>query len=191
MPRAGQEADGREVVDTDVQQGVWTDEQFDAWVDQIVSGINDQDSAERGLLHERLEFKLDWIEATCKISDAQKKKLQVAGRGDIKRFLDELREIKRRFRRIKSDPLEFAKLQQRLGEIQTSSGADLFGEASFLSKMLQKTLSGDQAAAYARAMAESTAFLRRAAIAQAVQICDVAIGLERRTAGAVACLVRA
>ena len=27
-----------------VQQGAWTDEQFDGWVDQIVSGINDRDT---------------------------------------------------------------------------------------------------------------------------------------------------
>ena len=85
-------------------------------------------------------LKLDWIQASCGISEDQKKKLQIAGRRDIKRFLDEMREMKRQYRQIKADPIQFAKLQQRLAEIQTSSAADLFGEASFLSKMLQRTL---------------------------------------------------
>jgi hypothetical protein len=161
-----------------VQQGAWTDEQLDDWVDQIVSGINDRDTPEQGRLDERLTLKLDWIQASCGITGEQKKKLQLAGRRDIKRFLDELREMKRQFRRIKEDPIQFAKMQQRLAEIQTSSAADLFGEASFLSKTLRPTLSDAQNAAYLRAIEESRAFAHRAAVEQAVQFCDLAIGLN-------------
>ena len=86
--------------------------------------------------------------------------------------------MKRRYRQIKADPIQFAKMQKRLAEIQTSSAADLFGEASFLSKMLQRTLSDEQSAAYARAVEESRAFAHRAAVEQAVQFCDLAIGLN-------------
>jgi hypothetical protein len=164
--------------DPPVQQGAWTDEQFDNWIDQIVSGINDQDSPDRGRLRERLTLKVEWIELSCNISEAQKKKLEIAGRGDIKRFMDEMRGMKRRYRQIKGDPVEFAKLQQRISEIQTSSASDLFGDSSFLSKMVQKTLSEEQAAALARAVEESRAFSHRAAVLQAVQFCDAAVGLK-------------
>jgi hypothetical protein len=161
----------------DDQQGAWTDDQFYGWVDQIVSGINDRDVPVNGRLDERLNLKLDWIEASCRTSDEQKKKLQIAGRRDIKRFLDEMREMKRQYRQVKADPIQFAKLQKRLAEIQTSSAADLFGEASFLSKMLARALSDAQKVAYAKAAEESRAFEHRAAVEQAVRFCDLAIGL--------------
>jgi hypothetical protein len=173
-----QDLNVREAADPFEQQGAWTDEQFDNWVDQIVSGINERDTPERGRLDGRLTLKLDWIQVSCGITDAQKKKLQIAGRRDIKRFLDEMREMKRQFRQIKADPIQFATLQQRLAEIQTSSAADLFGETSFLSKTLHSTLTAEQNAACAKAADESREFGHRAAVEQAVQFCDLAIGLS-------------
>ena len=173
-----QEVNAPEAGDAVVQQGAWTDDQFYGWVDQIVSGINDRDTPANGRLDERLNVKLDWIGASCGISKEQTKKLQIAGRRDIKRFLDEMREMKRQYRRVKSDPIQFAKLQKQLADIQTSSAADMFGEASFLSKMLHRTLSEAQSVAYAKAMEESRAFEHRAAVEQAVQFCDLAIGLN-------------
>src|SRR5262249_15810804 len=105
-----QEVNAREAAEPIVQQGAWTDRQFDDWVDRIVSGINIQDTGEGGRLDERLHLKLDWIQASCGISEAQKKKLLIAGRRDIKRFLDELRATKRQYRQIKADPIAFAKV---------------------------------------------------------------------------------
>lgn len=160
------------------EQGVWTIEQFDGWIDQIVEGVNGRDKPENGRLDERLNLKLDWMRASCWINEVQRKKLKLAGRRDIKRFLDELREMKREFRQIKSDPIQFGKMQSRLAEIQTSSAADLFGANSFLSKMMHTTLSPEQAAAYAKATEESKSFARRVAIARAVEYCDLAIGLN-------------
>jgi hypothetical protein len=172
-----QEANAPEAGEPVVQQGAWTDDQFYGWVDQIVNGINDRDVPVNGRLDERLSIKLDWIQASCGISEEQKKKLQIAGRRDIKRFLDEMREMKRQYRQVKANPIQFAKLQKRLAEIQTSSAADSFGEASFLSKMLKRTLSDAQNVAYAKAVEESRAFEHRAAVEHAVQFCDLAIGL--------------
>ena len=174
----GQEANAPEPGEAVVQQGAWTDDQFYGWVDQIVSGINNRDTPVNGRLDERLTLKLEWIQASCGISEEQKKKLQIAGRRDIKRFLDEMRATKRQYRLVKGDPIQFAKLQKQLAEIQTSSAADMFGEASFLSKMLKRTLTDAQVAAYVRALEQSRAFEHRAAVEQAVQFCDLAIGLN-------------
>jgi hypothetical protein len=172
-----QEANARGAAEPVVQQGAWTDRQFDDWIDQIVSGINNRDTPVGGQLDERLLLKLDWIQASCGISEEQKKKLLIAGRRDIKRFLDELRATKRQYRQIKADPIEFARVEKRLAEIQTSSAEELFGEASFLSKMLDRTLSETQRMAYRKAVEESQVFAHRAAVEQAVQFCDMAIGL--------------
>ena len=143
-----------------------------------MSGINERDTPADGRLDARLNLKLDWIHASCGISKEQANKLRIAGRRDIKRFLDEMREIKRQYREIKGDPIQFARMQKRLADIQTSSAADLFGDASFLSKMLDRTLSDEQKVAYAKAVEESQAFEHRAAVQQAVQVCDLAIGLD-------------
>jgi hypothetical protein len=174
----GQEFVAPEPVDVVGQLAAWTEKQFDGWVDQIVRGINDRDSADGGGLSQRLALELDRIEATCKTSAAQRKKLQIAGLGDIKRFLDEMRAMKRRYRQMKGDPNEFGKMQQRLATIQTSSGAAIFGDSSLLAKTLRMTLSAEQAAAMKQAEDESRAFARRAAVEQAVEVCDIAVGLK-------------
>ena len=69
------------------------------------------DTLENGRLDDRLDLKLDWMEVSCGINPAQRKKLKLAGRRDIKRFLDELREMKREYRQVKSDPIQFGKMQ--------------------------------------------------------------------------------
>ena len=160
-----------------IEQGALTDEQFDNWVDQIVSDLNGTDAPERGQLYLRLTLELEWIQASCGITEAQKKKLQIAGRGDIKRFFDEMQEIKRQYRENKADPFQITKMQNRLAIIQASSAEELFGESSFLSKMVRSTLSAGQAAAYEKAKEEAKTFARRAAVLQAVQYLDLAIGL--------------
>ncbi len=165
------------------QQSVWTIEQFDQWVDQIVEQINEQESPEGGRLDTRLTLTLDWLEASCRISENQKKKLQVAGRGDIKRFFDEMRDMKRRYRQVKGDAKRFGEMQRRLAEFQTSFGDDVFGESSLFSKMLQKTLSPQQAEMYVNARAEARSFAQRAAVDQAVRFFDIAVGFNDRQRG--------
>ena len=172
-----------EVGDLQVKQREFTAEQFDALVDQTVRRINDQDHPERGRLNEQLTLKLDWIEAACKTSEDQRKKLQIAGRGDIKRFFDEMRELKRRYRQVKGDAGESARMQQRLAALQASYGAEIFGDSSLLAKTVSKTLSQEQTVAIKKAEEEARAFAHRAAVEQAVQFCDVAIGLKGEQRG--------
>ena len=145
--------------------------------------INDQDHPERGRLNEELTLKLDWIEAACKTSEDQRKKLQIAGRGDIKRFFDEMRELKRRYRQGKGDAGETARVQQRLAVLRPSFGAEILGDSSLLAKTVSRTLSQEQAAAIKKAEEESRVFAYRAAVEQAVQFCDVAIGLKGEQRG--------
>ncbi len=172
-----------EVGDLQVKQREFTADQFDALVEQTLRRINDQDHPERGRLNEQLTLKLDWIAAACKTSEDQRKKLQIAGRGDIKRFFDEMRELKRRFRQVKGEAGESARMQQRLAALQASYGAEIFGDSSLLAKTVSTTLSREQAAAIKKAEEEARAFANRAAVEQAVQFCDVAIGLNGEQRG--------
>ena len=72
----------------------------------MIRRINGEQSPECGLFHERLELEVDWIEASCKIDAAQRNKLRIAGRGDIKRFFDRMSDLKRRYRQVKGKPAE-------------------------------------------------------------------------------------
>jgi hypothetical protein len=67
----GQEVDARDAPGPDAQQGAWTDQQFDASIDEIVKDVNDRDTLENGRLDERLSIKLDWIQVSSGISEAQ------------------------------------------------------------------------------------------------------------------------
>jgi hypothetical protein len=172
-----QERDAAEAADLVIEREL-TDDEFESSVDQVIDAVHNRNSPEGGRLDERLTLKLDWIQAACKISEAQKKKLQIAGRGDIKRFVDEVHALKRQYRQVKADPAELGKVQARLAELQASARADLFGDSSLFLKMLKNTLSAEQAGAYARAVDESRAFAHQAAASQAVQVCDMAVGLN-------------
>src|SRR6516225_3632447 len=63
-------------------QPIWTDEMFDQWVfqqDRNVAGA-------RRRLESQLTLRIDEVDRASQLTDAQKKKLQLAGKGDMKRF---------------------------------------------------------------------------------------------------------
>ena len=144
----------------------------------MIRRINGEQSPECGLFHERLELELDWIEASCKIDAAQRNKLRIAGRGDIKRFFDRMSDLKRRYRQVKGKPAELARLQQALSAIKRGTSDNLFGETSLFCKTLLAVLSSEQLVLHARAREDARVFQQRAVVARAVQLCEVAVGLK-------------
>ena len=60
----------------------FTDEQFEQWVFQQYGNA----LTARARLKESLELYTEDVDRACGLSDAQKQKLRLAGRGDIERF---------------------------------------------------------------------------------------------------------
>ena len=65
-----------------------TEDQFDQWV----FGAPRNSRAGRNKLDSLLTLEVDEVCRTCGLSEVQKKKLVLAGRGDIKRFFDKVEE---------------------------------------------------------------------------------------------------
>src|SRR5262245_14179965 len=83
------------------------DEQFEQWVFQQSQNA----FGARQRLDSLLAVHTEQIDRTCQLTDVQKKKLQLAGRGDIKRFFDRYETVKQKFQALKHDQ---QKLQQEI-----------------------------------------------------------------------------
>jgi hypothetical protein len=155
-----------------------TQQQFNEWAEQSVFSSDGNAIAWRLRLSERLELKLDYLGRTCGITEAQTKKLRLAGNADIKRLLDRLDADKRSFAFVKDDSAEIAKLQSDVQELRDTSASSFLEEGSLFAKTLQKSLSREQLAKYSMAARQSKQFRHQAMVDQTVQLFDVAVGIS-------------
>jgi len=137
-----------------------TDERFDQWVfqqDRNVLGA-------RQRLDSLLSLRIEDIDRTSALTDAQKKRLHLAGQGDVKRFFDRYETIKQKFQLVKNDDEKMQQLWQEIRPLQTSLQAGLFHSDSLLVKSLHNTLNDDQFARYDAIARERRAFHHRATL---------------------------
>ena len=80
------------------------------------------------------------------LTAAQKKKLDLAGRHDMKRFFDRVEDAKAEYRRVKGDWNKVGNRIFELQRMQNQPHSELFGEQSMLAKTLRKTLTPEQVA---------------------------------------------
>ena len=93
-----------------------------------------------------LALKIEYLDRACGITGSQKRKLELAGRGDIKRFFDAVQELGRRYDAVKDSQEAFAKLQSEVQALANRRGKQLFDEASIFAKTLSKMLTAEQTA---------------------------------------------
>src|SRR5437868_4126499 len=90
-PRQGLLADPRgELLEQPPPEVAMTDEQFER---SLFGRVGGADQA-RNRLESRLAWEINRIDRSYGLGPEQKRKLEVAGRGDIKRFFDDLRKKK-------------------------------------------------------------------------------------------------
>jgi hypothetical protein len=153
--------------------------QFVYTMDYVDSCIFQQDRgvpAARQRLDSHLSIYLDELDRACKLSDAQKKKLQLAGRGDIKHFFDRYEHVKRNFKPFNQNQPDFQevwqKLWQEVSPLQTSLQSGLFEEESLFLKSISNTLTPSQRKGYDAMENERREFNWRITIAQAIETLD-------------------
>jgi len=147
---------------------VWTDEQLQQWVFRQYGNA----AGARQRLDSLLAMQIVDIDRACRLTDAQKKKLQLAGRGDIKRFFDRYEEVKQKSQQ------NLQEFQQDVNRLQMTLQAGLFHEDSLLIKSLRNTLTGEQFARYDAMARERRASRHRANIQQAVAILQRGVRLR-------------
>ena len=117
-------------------------EQVDQWIFGRLGGSG----GARTKLDSSLKLRIEDLDRKCHISDLQKKKLLLAGRGDIKRFFDKIEDVKRKFQNGQNDPN--ANIWQDIQPLQIELNTGLFGDDSIYKKTISKTLDGDQISQY-------------------------------------------
>ena len=156
-------------------------EQFDMWIYGNNFRMNGMPGAQkqnpRTLLDARLALKVDEIEKICKVSPSQKEKLRLAGRGDMKRFLEQVEKKRREFEEIRRDQNKFGQFYQEIQPLRTTFQSGLFGDGSFFSKALRKTLDGAEAARFEANIRERAAFRYAASVDMLTARLGQALGL--------------
>ena len=154
LPRAAQpNEDGFEV----------SEENFDQWIYRGAS--NAEAGKER--LRVRLKIHLDELDRICKLTPAQMQKLTLAGRGDMKRFFDQVETLRIKFRAGRKNQNAFNELWAEINPLAQKVSSDLFADKSFFAKTLRNTLTAEQYTDYQVVAVERRQFRYRAAIAVA------------------------
>jgi hypothetical protein len=148
--------------------------QFDRW---FSSQFRPQVGA-RDQLEMRLKGRVRELDAECHLTAAQVKKLQLAGRGDIKRYMDRVNSIARTMEDPQSsiDDLRAARVEMR--DLDSRASQRLFGDDSLFSKTLAGTLELDQVAEREKAFRERNVVRHRAAVKSAVKTLQTNLGMN-------------
>jgi hypothetical protein len=145
-------------------------------VDQWIFGRFGGSGGARNKLDSSLKLRIDDLDRACHISDLQKKKLLLAGRGDIKRFFDKIEEVKRKFQNGQNDLN--ANIWQDIQPLQVELNTGLFGDDSIYRKSISRTLGGDQISRYESLVRERKMVRYKATIEWFVVHLDKGLGFS-------------
>ncbi len=122
--------------------------QVQAQVDRWLFGNKTRSQVERSIMS-RCSLQLDGLESVCDLSDAQRAKLELAARGDMRRFFRQSDEIRERFGNVVQDQQKLSELMQAVQPLRSRIGSSsFFDSTSLLHKVLLRTLEPEQARRY-------------------------------------------
>jgi hypothetical protein len=146
----------------------FTDENFNQWVFQHFG--NAQNARKR--LDTMLALQAYEVDRICAMSEDQKRKLQLAGRGDIKRFFDRVEESRKKFQLVNNDQNKLPEILQEIQPLHASLQSGLFADDSIFAKTLRVTLTPEQLKQYEQVDGDRRLFRHRARIEMAVATFD-------------------
>jgi len=156
-----------------VDRVMWTDENFDQWV---FGGRNIPSIRSR--LDSLLALKIEDANRVCKLTEDQKKKLTLAGKGDLKHFFDQVAEKKRRFQLLKNDQNRINEIFQEIQPLQLVLNSGPYDDGSIFAKTIPKTLDESQMALYQQVIHEKNQYRYRAKVELVVATLDQALGMK-------------
>jgi hypothetical protein len=152
---------------------VVSDQQFEQWV----FGGGRNRTAGRQRLTTLLTLQIDDLDRACMLTDPQKARLRLAGRGDIVRFFERVDDTRKKFDLVKNDQNKINQIFQDIQPLQSALNTGLFGDGSIFMKTLRKTLNEEQAAQYDKLQREKNQFRYWAKVNLAVAMLDQAVGM--------------
>jgi hypothetical protein len=118
--------------------------------DRYFGAINLLDAfASPNQLDTLLKQKLALVDKVCQLTDAQKHKVELAGRGDNKRLTDRIQRINAQFELVKNDAAKIDELRTKAQLLEsgiTSPGGS--SDGSLVTKVLEQLLTAEQAVKY-------------------------------------------
>lgn len=162
------------VAQVQVAQFEIQENQFDAWIFQNVSTA----ALARRRLDEMLTLKIDDVDRACQLSEAQKKKLQLAARGDIVQFFEKVEVVRKKFLLVRKDQQKFNELWQDISPLQVQFQIGLFGDDSLYQKTLRNMLKGEQLSKFLEVDLERRKFQYRAKVELVVAMLENALPLR-------------
>jgi hypothetical protein len=157
-----------------VRMAVLNENIIDQW---IFNGVNNGANGSLSRLDSLLKLQIADVGRSCGATEAQQKKLELAGRGDIKRFFDGIEEVKRKHAPLQNDAAVIQQVYQEIQPLRLVVSSGPFGEGSLFAKTLRKILSEEQTARYVAVVRERKLFRHRARIDLAVKQFDTTLGL--------------
>ena len=158
---------------------------FDQWVFPGGGGAN----AGRKRIQDRLKLQLDELNRVCGLTDAQQQKLSLAARGDMKRFFDQVEELRKKFLEVRQDQNAFGLIWQEIQPLQRKQASGLFNDPSLYSKIRAKTLSVEQSEKYRAVLEERQRFRYRASVEVAMTTLENSVALDQKQREALAQLL--
>ncbi len=106
----------------------------------------------RALIDAQLKALLDDVSQVCQLNAAQRQRLTLAARGDVKRFFDQVEKIRQEFLTVANDQDRLQRVRQECSSLQKQLSRGLFGDASLFSKTFRNALTGEQQEQYKTAL---------------------------------------
>ncbi|HTI52537.1 MAG TPA: hypothetical protein VL475_16350 [Planctomycetaceae bacterium] len=116
---------------------------FDRWL----FGQNQKADLNRRQI-DLLRKKIDAIDRVCQLTEVQKEKLELAGRGDCHRFFERADELRQRFEQVRKDPDQVLALSREVQPLRSLLETGPFGEGSLFAKLLKTNLTPGQSEKY-------------------------------------------
>ena len=113
--------------------GVIDAEDFDRWI-----YASESPGDPRRGLHWRLELRIQYASREYELTETQKEKLRLAGKGDVKRFLEQVDQRRAGFEEKRRVFKEGCAVLRELAPLTTAYMAGPFGEGSLFAKTLEK-----------------------------------------------------
>lgn len=149
----------------------------DATFDQWALGASTTLGSVEQRLKDLLKNHIEQIDRACKLTGAQKARLQLAGQGDIKRLHDRIEEKRWSVVGVPQDRARLNEILRELQPLRIAIQSDPFGEGSIFEKTIKTHLKENQFQQYRNDVDERLRFRHQAAIDMVVAMFDRRAGL--------------
>jgi hypothetical protein len=157
------------------QQFLVADETFDQWVFGQRGG---NATASKSRLESALLVQIENLDRLCSLTEEQRTKLRLAGRGDIKRLFDRLEQMRKKFQLVKTDQNKINEFFQEVQPLQAVLSRGPFGPGSIFSKTVKSSLTPEQAEQAERAQHDRRLFEYKARVELVVNMLDERLALR-------------